>query len=387
MTPAHGTAPLGIILALPELDGVSASQLETLQYDLIERGLTRLLHVTRQPTEMGRSNWRNIIVGDVSYDTAIEIAKRHLQMCERVVVLNSMTMPDLGAGEPMKPAPFTDWAPVRGGHSGEGAWEGAREVKPWDFACEVTIPVLDASDTLPMVIELLRAQSIKPFISLIDCGSTPKEHDWLESLRADDLEIHTLRFNGVKHISDFPAASLDLAFSICRSPVLVAMHSDVFLRQRTSLEQLVEMCDYDHPAVGFQMTKRDFPGWDKAITHTFAAFLMGRMDEIGGSWSLRRAARLAGFWDGHQQRGPMGSFMDTEACLALVLKQAGIEPTLIGPEENFEMTVHPLVRHVRTLTGGRLYSPAHAEKCKGWLAEALAEAAVNLTEWSGEGGA
>ena len=379
---SHGQIPLGVILAMPDLEPPPAGCVE-FGAQLDAAGVGRKVLVTARNYHV--SGWKNVVLPDcTSRDTAIEIAKRHMANCDRVIVLNSMTMPDLSAGEPLKSVPFTDWAPVRGGVSGEGAWTGAREVKPWDFACEVTIPVLDASDTLPMVIELLRAQSIKPFISLIDCGSTPKEHNWLESLRADDIELHTLRFNGVRHLSDFPAASLDLAFSICRSPVLVAMHSDVFLRQRTSLEQLVEMCDYKHPAVGFQMTKRDFPGWADAITHSFAAFYMPRMDDIGGGWSLRRAARLAGRPDGHRHNGPMGSFMDTETCLALVLKEAGVDSTFIGTEENFEMTVHPLVRHVRTLTGGRLYSPAHAMKAEGWLKEALAEAAMNLAEWTGE---
>lgn len=393
-----GMMPLGVVYALPDLSAPSTLLLGTLAEDLTKRGISHRLLVTRTVFQV--PCWRNLAVGDVPHDEAVSIAARHSRNCETLVVLDGTTPLNVldSNSSPVhiadgkivehtiqiQPTPFTRWAPVRDGPSGDKAWGGAREVKPWDFDCEVTIPVLDAWDTLPMVIELLRAQSIRPFISIVDCGSIPEQAEWLEALRADDLEIHTLRFNGVRHSSDFPAASLDLAMSICRSEVLVTLHVDVFLRQQTSLQQLVELCGIENPAVGFGMTPRDTPGWENALTHSFSAFHMPTMDAIGAGWSLRRAARLAGIEDAHRHHGPLGQFMDTETCMALVMQECGMKPLIIATEANFEMTIHPLMRHTRTLVGSRLYCPAHRVKAEGWLAEALAEGAVNLAEWKGE---
>lgn len=382
-----GMMPLGVVYALPDLSAPSTLLLGTLAEDLTKRGISHRLLLTRTVFQV--PGWRNLAVGDVSHDEAVSIAARHSRNCETLVVLDGTTPLNVLDGAPVEPAqvvqiqpvPFTRWAPVRDGPSGDKAWEGAREVKPWGFDCEVTIPVLDAWDTLPMVIELLRAQSIRPFISIIDCGSVPEQAEWLEALRADDLELHTLRFNGVRHSSDFPAASLDLAMSICRSEVLVTQHVDVFPRQRTTLQQLVELCCERTPAVGFGMTPRDIPGWEGALSHSFSAFHIPTMDRVGGGWSLRRAATLSGIPGAHRHHGPLGQFMDTETCMALVLKNAGIESLVIGSEENFQTTVHPLIRHVRTLTGSRLYCPAHKAKAEADLAEALAEAAFNLDLW------
>lgn len=252
--------------------------------------------------------------------------------------------------------------------------------KPWNYGCEVTIPHLNTVDTLPTIIALLRLQTVTPFISIIDTGSTPSNLEKLEALRADDLEIHSFRFAGVRHSSDFPAIACDTAFSMCRSEKLVTMHSDVFLRRRDSLAQLLSMCSKETPAVGFQMTPRETPGWESVVGHAFAAFHMPTMDDIGAGWSLRRASRKIGCE--HGPKSAIGNLLDTELCLSMILAEHGIKPHFIGTEANFEQTIHPLVRHVRTLTGARLYCPNHLEKSQSWLKDAMNEATMNIQNWS-----
>ncbi len=241
------------------------------------------------------------------------------------------------------------------------------------------MPHYESLDTLPTVIELLRAQTVRPFISVIDCGSSAETCATLEGMRADDLEIHYHRFNGVRHVSDFPATACDFAFSACRSPKLILMHTDVFLRAVDALETMLDMCDAGTPAVGFQMTPRERDGWQNAITHTFAVFHMERMRRIGATWALPRACDMARC--DHSMTSSLGNMLDTETSISMVLEQHGIKPAFIGTEQNFEQTIHPLVRHVRTLTGSRLYCPVKRVAAEQRLAEAMTEAAENLKAW------
>ena len=276
--------------------------------------------------------------------------------------------------------PVTMWVPHGNAEEPSQRWESTNDVKPWDFACEVSMPHYESLDTLGVVVALLRAQTIKPFISIIDCGSSRETCDKLEEMRAPDLEIHYHRFNGVRHLADFPATACDFAFSAARSETLVLMHTDVFLRRQDSLESLIVECTDKTPIVGFQMTPRGHPHWKFAVTHTFAAFRMKIIDGIGGGWSLRRAARYYGVE--HSINSALGDYLDTETCMAWLMTENGIAPHFIGEEKNFEATVHPLIRHVRTLTGSRLYCPTKRRDAEKRLGEAMEEAVANLALWN-----
>jgi len=376
MTP-HGQHQLGVILALPDLAEPHAVPANDLRLALDAQNITHRLLVTRKPHKV--PGWRNIAVDMMPYEMAVAVAHKHCQSCESVVVLNSTVWPVGVDAVPLKPAPFTSWAPVRGIPTGK-AWEGAAGIKPWDFAVECHLAVLDPGEHLEVVIALLRAQSVRPFIVLTDTGSLPENLDRLEAMRAPDLEIHSLRFAGNRHPSDPVAVACDLAFAMCRTEKIVMTHDDVFLRQRTSLEQLLEMTSKATPAVGFQMTPRDHPLWTTTVAHSLACFHMPTMRRIGATWSLRRAAEMLGAE--HDQHGRLLNALDTETAPSLVLGEFGIKPLLIGEERNFEQTIHPMARHCRTTAGAKLYSPAHYAKAQGWIAEAIDEAAANLTAWN-----
>jgi hypothetical protein len=275
--------------------------------------------------------------------------------------------------------PATQWAPDGNAKKPEDRYMSQRKLKPWDFDLEVSMPHFESLNTLPTVIDLLRTQTVRPFISIIDCGSSTETCLELEKMRNDDLEIHYHRFNGVRHVSDFPATACDFAFSSCRSEKLILMHTDVFLRSIDALETMLEMCSKTTPVVGFQMTPREHPAWKASITHTFSVFHMEQMRKLGATWGLPRACDMLNCE--HSMTSAMGNMLDTETAISMVLQRAGIKPMFIGTEQNFEMTRHPLIHHVRSLTGSGLYCQTKRIAAEARLAEAMAEAERNLRDW------
>lgn len=252
-------------------------------------------------------------------------------------------------------------------------------VKPWDFACEVAIPVLDTPDTLPPVIELLRLQTARPYIVLIDTGSTEQNFAAVSRLRAEDVEIHSLRFGAVRHPSDFPAIAMDLAFAACRTEHLFCTHADVFLRSRTVIEELLGKCSKDNPAVGYRITPRAHGDWINMVSHTCTMLHMPTMDRIGAGWSLRR---LCNNREVEHRMSVLGdNWPDTELLLNYVLWENGIQAELIGDEANHARTLDQRIDHCRSLTAGRLYSPDYAAKCHEWLADAMSAARERIRLW------
>ena len=382
MPAPHGAHKKGLILCLPDLVPPTWQELSDLRDSAAIAGITHLVCVSNKELKSTqlKGNWKFVQVLRTTREDAIEIAKRHCAMCEEVIVLNKPFLNDQVLVESLAPARECDWAPVRGGAPLDKPWEGVHERKPWDFACEVVLPCLDCNDMIEEVVALWRLQTVKPYLVLIDTGSTPKNLEKLMAMRADDLEVHSLRFNGVHHPSDFPAVAMDLAFSMCRTEKLVASHTDVFLRHQHVLESLLWNCQTLRPAVGYQMTEREHPGWEKVVSHTLSAFHMPTMWKIGAGWSLARLCARRGI--GHWPNSQLRNMPDTEVLLSDILEENGIKPFFIGTEKNEEQTVDKHIRHVRSRTGAQLYSPAHMAKTDVWLAEALVEARQNIMGWS-----
>ena len=274
------------------------------------------------------------------------------------------------------------WCPDRSlSRNFETAHEGAAGVmRPWDFACEAVIPCLDTPDTLPLVIELLRLQTVRPYIVLIDTGSTVENFAKVEALRAEDVEVHCLRFGGMRHPSDFPAVAMDLAFSMCRTNFMFTTHADVFLRSRCVVEELLTLCGHNAPAVGYQMSPRQHADWERMVSHTCTMFHTPTMDSIGAGWSLRRLCNNRGFE--HRKNVFGANWPDTELLVNYCLFEAGMEPLLIGTEANHRRVIDERIDHCRTLTAGRLYSPSYAAQCERWLSEAMREAEARVRDWS-----
>lgn len=274
-------------------------------------------------------------------------------------------------------------APLRGKRTIEKPWEGGCFTKPWDFEVTAAIPVLDTADTVEIAIELLRLQSVRPFIIIIDTGSQGEHFKRIQELAAEDVEIHSLRLNGVMHPSDFPAMAMDVAFAVCRTDFMFATHADVFLRNRHFLEELIEMAKNVSPVVGYEMSPRAHSDWKGMVSHTATMFHMPSMDKIGFGWSQRR---LCNIYNVKCYRpDPMRpNWPDTEILGNYILRKNKIQPHLIGKESNFSRQVDDNIDHCRSITAGRLYSPSYEARAEAWLKEAKEEALERIESWKQE---
>lgn len=275
------------------------------------------------------------------------------------------------------------WSPDRGKNDG---YLGKIEQKPWDYACEAWIPFMDTVDTLPYVIELLRLQSSRPFIVLVDTGSTKENFERVEDQYGDDkdIELHRLRFKSVRHSSDYPAIAMDLAMSGCRSDHLFCTHSDVFLKRQDILERLIELCDEFRPAVGYRMTPRDHAEWEKMVSHTCTMLHIPTMDRINASWSLRKLCHRKGleFIPNHPKMG--NNWPDTEILINYILWENNFTAKLIGSEQNHVRTNDERIDHCRSLTAARLYCRKSAKDRQGWVDDAINEAKKRIKLWSNQ---
>src|SRR5262245_59617380 len=73
--------------------------------------------------------------------------------------------------------------------------------RPWEYPLAAAIPHYETPETLPVLLELLRLQTVRPYILLIDTGSWWKTVRELERLRAPDCEVHYLRARAYRHTS------------------------------------------------------------------------------------------------------------------------------------------------------------------------------------------
>jgi hypothetical protein len=274
-------------------------------------------------------------------------------------------------------------SPAYGGLTVDNPWEGWCEKKPWNYEVTAVIPCLNTYETLSICIELLRLQTVRPYIMLIDTGSIDSIYKKIEKLRAEDVEVHSIRLNGCRHPSDYPAMAMDLAFSVCRTKYLFATHADVFVRRRDLLEWLLSQCDAEHPAVGYEISPRAHDDWHGMISHTASMYHMPKMDEIGFGWSLRRLCH--GFDIVNYKPDPLKpNWPDTEILGNYILRKNNIEPVLIGKENNQERTLDENIDHFRSYTSGKMYSPPYYKQVREWYEDATKQALERIDSWKDE---
>lgn len=276
-----------------------------------------------------------------------------------------------------------DLAPLRNKEQDEKPWEGSCIRKPWDYTVTAVVPCLDTPEQVEICVQLLRLQTERPYIMLIDTGSTPEAFKRIEAMRSDDLEVHAIRLNGVLHPSDFPAMAMDSAFSMCRTPYLFATHADCFLRKRNFLEELVDLVDTKSPVVGYEISPRCHKDWPGMVSHTATMYKMEIMDQIGFGWSMRR---LSNYYNIKDYRPSMDrpQWPDTEILGNYILRNNKIEPFLIGSEQNFERKVDENIDHFRSFTSGKLYSPGYYHRAEKWYLDAKKEALGRIKKWEQE---
>jgi hypothetical protein len=275
-------------------------------------------------------------------------------------------------------------APIRNVSTTQAPWEGNCVKKPWDYKVTAAIPVIGTFDILKICVESLRCQTERPFIMVIDTGSTPEELKEIESLRAEDLEVHSIRLNGVEHPSDFPAMAMDLAFTLCRTQFMFATHADCFLRRKEFIAELLELTIKNSPVVGYELSPRAHADWVGMVSHTATMFHIPSMDKIGFGWSLRRLANIYNIKN--YKPNPMTpNWPDTEILGNYILRKYKINPLLIGKEENFVRNKDDNIDHCRSITSGKLYSPEYYEKATKWAEDAKKEALQRIDNWKKEG--
>lgn len=294
--------------------------------------------------------------------------------------------------------PFAFVAPL-GTTGRQSPWRGRLQQKPWHFRIAAAIPHLNTPETLPMVIELLRWQTMRPYIMVLDTGSPPKVCEWLETLRGADVEIHYLRSGGWCNSSEPVSAAMDCALALCRSPYLFCTHSDVFLRRRDVLSWYLERCTPECPVVGYEMSPRKGTNaWRGNVSHTATMLHVPTLRAHGVRFNLQDAYRLMGLVSDQtrpEQWPTTNGWPDTETCLGMTLKAAGLKQHLLGvhgepedrtfpwarPETNYERHVDDNLDHVRSYPSGKAYANAYLHKTQPWLEAAVKEAQERIKQW------
>lgn len=272
-------------------------------------------------------------------------------------------------------------SPAHGASTEKSPWEGFCAKKPWEYSVTAVIPCLNTPETLPICVELLRLQTERPFIMIIDTGSTEENLKATEELRSDDIEVHSIRLNGVRHPSDYPAMAMDMAFSLCRTEFLFATHSDCFLRRRNLLEDFVGLCREKSPVVGYELSPRAHEDWKGMVSHTASMYHMPTMDRIGFGWSLRRLCNGYGIVD-YKPNPNKPNWPDTEILGNYILRENKIEPHLVGGEGNQCRTLDENIDHFRSYGAAKMYSPEYYPKVSEWYHSAKREALERIAEWS-----
>ena len=271
-------------------------------------------------------------------------------------------------------------SPIYGERTITSPWEGNCKKKPWEYDVCAVIPCLNTSETLPICIELLRLQSLRPYIMIVDTGSQRDHLKATLDLREEDVEVHSIALNGVMHPSDYPAMAMDLAMSLCRSRFLFATHADVFLKRRNFIQELVSMCSSDCPVIGYELSPRPHDDWKGMVSHTASLYHMQTMDRIGFGWSLRRLCHEYNIVN--YKPDPMRpNWPDTEILGNYILRKNNIVPKLIGHEKNQHRTNDENIDHFRSYTSGKMYSPDYFKITKSWYEDALKEASLRISEW------
>jgi hypothetical protein len=264
------------------------------------------------------------------------------------------------------------------------AWEKSDRIKPWEFRCTVTLACLDTPDDVTTVVRLWQAQTVRPFIQIVDTGSTPENLEKVLALRADDVEVHCLQPNAWLHPCDAPAIACSLAADLCRTKYLIFTHSDVYPCRRDVVEELIGLCETSSPVVGYAISKpRPYEVKDTWVGHQLTCVDVDVLEEAGClDFNQRRLCRLFGIED---QRPDVSRrwFPDTELLMNFLLDKAGIVPHIIGEERVGGVYVDDRLEHVRALTNSKNFGHlAYHTQAQSWAVDARVRANDRLSTWT-----
>lgn len=274
---------------------------------------------------------------------------------------------------PEEEACQTDIAPLAG-------WQGTATKKPWHYPLTLCLPHLNTPELVELSLAMWQAQTIKPYILLIDTGSPEKVLADLELHRTENVEIHHVRGHGYLNSSEPVCVALDLAHALCRTQYLFHTHMDVFPRRRDTLEYYLSLCNEQTPVVGTEMSPRQGTDrWKGTVSHTATMLFLPIIRKIGATWSLER------FFDTEGWPEPgivtMG-WPDTESGFSVCLKEAGITPKLLGSEPNLARHANEWYDHARSYTGLKMMPTSpHWTRAQKYTQEAIHDARCRLRAW------
>lgn len=260
--------------------------------------------------------------------------------------------------------------------NGRRSFTGVISPKPWEYTVTATLAHLETPDALATVLRTLRAQSERPYLMVVDTGSSRETCERLEAMRAPDCEIHYIRGHAWRHGSSVIAAACDLAMVTCRSEYLYLTQTDVFLRRRDFLADMRNLCA-EHPVVGYEMSPRGWASerWKGMVGHTATMVHMPTMRKIGATWDMQRGAE----WHELEYRREQNGWPDTETTFNEILRVNGVIPHFVGHDENGTNYCDENLRHCRSYSVMQLYGNGDAQR--NWVADAIVEAEENLRRW------
>ena len=280
---------------------------------------------------------------------------------------------------------FENLAPSRNKKVEDSPWQGECRVKPWEYRVTAVIPVIDTPESLDLCVGLLRLQTERPYIVVIDTGSQRPHIDQILDMHAEDLEVHCVRHNGVLHPSDPVCVAMDMAQSLCRTEYMFATHSDAFLVRRDYIEWVMSMCGLESdglsPAVGYEMSPRGHDDWQGMVSHTATMYHMPTLDKIGFGWSMRRLANMCGI-PSQEPHPDRPNWPDTERLGNMIMREHGISPRIIGKEHNFARNKDENIDHARSISLGMLYAPDYHKTASEWFENAKKDAGERIKLWS-----
>ncbi len=253
-------------------------------------------------------------------------------------------------------------------------------MKPWEYRVSVVIPHLSKDlEMFRLVVDLLRLQTVKPFIMVIDTGSPMETWHALEQWANDspDLEAHRISAKAWNVPCESVCAAQDLAQSACRTPYLFCSHTDVFPRRRDLLEWLLRQCGPAHPVVGYAMSPREWATdeWEWMVGHSCLMLHMPTIHRAGVTWSMQRTHHAFDY----RFEEAMG-WPDTETGFSHCLAAAGIVPKILGQEINGARLVDENHDHPRNVTCHQREGSDFPRPDE--LAAAIREAKERVASWS-----
>ena len=260
-------------------------------------------------------------------------------------------------------------------------WEGRLLKKPWSYRATAGVVVCDTPDLLALCLSFIKAQTERPYIVVVDAGSTSANLAEVQKQRASNVEVHSLNFHGTRHAVHPVCYAMDLLLASCRTEYLWTVHSDCFVTDRELLASWVAQMEAGVPGIlapdklrapiGYQSMPRAEPtgDWKEMLSHTCSLFHVPTLDRLDAIWSMRR-----------QEAQAAGPLLDTESAIGYRLKSKGVTPRIVGVEMASGIEVDEHRVHLRAATARAVHRMPIDDAAKtkeretlAWLCDLAAE--------------